>query len=241
MWGRSSPPIGLGGSDVGDVSAAIVARGVKKGGERLPAGPAMKITRITAYQVDLPLKEGRYSWSNDNAVEVFDATVVAVETDNGITGWGECTPLGSAYLPAYAAGVRAGLAELAPKLIGLDPRELGVVNRRMDEALRGHPYVKSPIDVACWDILGKDAGLPIVTLLGGAQMDDVKLYRAISQQAPEAMAPKIEGYWQRGLPQIPAEGRRPRRRRHCAHPRLPRGAGAGRRADRRLEHRLDHA
>ena len=46
----------------------------------------MKITRIAAYQVDLPLKEGRYSWSNANAVEVFDATVVAVETDAGITG-----------------------------------------------------------------------------------------------------------------------------------------------------------
>ena len=38
----------------------------------------MKITAIKAWQVDLPLKEGRYSWSNGNFVEVFDATVVAV-------------------------------------------------------------------------------------------------------------------------------------------------------------------
>ena len=64
----------------------------------------MKITAIKAWQVDLPLKEGRYSWSNGNFVEVFDATVVAVETDAGITGYAECCPLGSAYLPAYAAG-----------------------------------------------------------------------------------------------------------------------------------------
>ena len=42
----------------------------------------------------------------------FDATVVAVETDAGVTGYAECCPLGSAYLPAYAAGVRAGLAEM---------------------------------------------------------------------------------------------------------------------------------
>jgi hypothetical protein len=49
----------------------------------------MKITRILAYQVDLPIKEGRYAWSNDNFVEVFDSTVVAVETDEGITGYGE--------------------------------------------------------------------------------------------------------------------------------------------------------
>ena len=158
----------------------------------------MRITRVTAYQVDLPLKEGRYSWSNDNAVDVFDATVVAVETDAGLTGYAECTPLGSAYLPAYAKGVRTGLQELAPKVIGLDPRDLGVLNRQMDAALRGHAYVKSPIDIACWDILGKASGLPLVTLLGGRQMADVKLYRAISQESPEAMVKKIEGYRQEG-------------------------------------------
>jgi len=161
-------------------------------------GAVVQITRISAYQVDLPLKEGRYSWSNNNAVEVFDATIVKVETDTGVTGYGECTPLGSAYLPAYAAGVRAGLLELAPKLIGLDPRELGVLNRRMDEALRGHPYVKSPIDVACWDILGKSVGLPIAILLGGRQSESVKLYRAISQESPEAMAKKVLSYRQQG-------------------------------------------
>ena len=108
----------------------------------------MKITKISAYQVDLPLKEGRYSWSNDNFVELFDATVVAVETDAGITGYGECCPLGPAYLPAYAAGVRTGIKEIAPALIGLDPRHPDVVNRRMDGAMRGHAYVKAPIDVA---------------------------------------------------------------------------------------------
>ena len=78
----------------------------------------MKITKVIAYQVDLPIKEGRYSWSNGNFVDVFDATVVAIETDAGITGHGEVCPLGAAYLPAYAAGVRAGLAQLAPSLIG---------------------------------------------------------------------------------------------------------------------------
>ena len=158
----------------------------------------MKITKISAFQVDLPLKEGRYAWSNSNAVAVFDATVVRVETDAGITGHGECTPLGSAYLPAYAAGVRAGLQELAPRLIGLDPRDLGVLNRRMDEALRGHAYVKAPIDVACWDVLGKATGLPVVTLLGGKQSEQVKLYRAISQDSPEAMANKILHYRDEG-------------------------------------------
>ena len=154
----------------------------------------MKITAIKAWQVDLPLREGRYSWSNGNFVEVFDSTVVAVETDEGITGYGECCPLGSAYLPAYAAGVRAGLAELGPKLIGCDPLALGELNRRMDSVLRGHAYVKAPIDVACWDILGKASGMPVYQLLGGAAQADVALYRAITQAPADAMAANIALY-----------------------------------------------
>ncbi len=158
----------------------------------------MKITAVKAYKVDLPLKEGRYSWSNGNFVEVFDSTVVAVETDAGITGYSECCPLGSAYLPAYALGVRAGLHEIGPKLIGLDPTNLGEINRRMDAVLRGHLYVKAPIDIACWDILGKECGLPVYKLLGGAAQEKIALYRAISQEAPAAMAAKIKGYHDEG-------------------------------------------
>jgi L-alanine-DL-glutamate epimerase-like enolase superfamily enzyme len=154
----------------------------------------MKITTITAWRIDLPLKEGRYRWSNGNFVEVFDTTVIAVETDAGITGYAECCPLGPAYLPAYANGVRAGLAEIAPKLIGLDPANLGGINRHMDAALKGHPSVKAPLDIACWDILGKAAGLPVYALLGGAAQDRIALYRAISQEPAEQMARTVAGY-----------------------------------------------
>lgn len=154
----------------------------------------MKISKINVYQVDLPLKEGRYSWSNGNFVEVFDSTIVEILTDEGTAGYAECCPLGSAYLPSFALGVRAGLAELAPHLIGQDPLNLVQVNHTMDVALRGHPYAKAPIDIACWDLLGKATSMPVYTLLGGAAQDDVALYRAISQEAPEVMAKKIEGY-----------------------------------------------
>lgn len=156
--------------------------------------PAAPIARIRAFQIDLPLKEGRYAWSGGNAVEVFDATVVAIDTTDGLTGWGEICPLGPAYLPAYAAGARAGLAELAPQLIGLDACAVGVVNARMDAALRGHPYVKSALDMACWDLTGKVSGLPVATLLGGADGDEVELYRAISQDTPAAMARAVRRY-----------------------------------------------
>jgi L-alanine-DL-glutamate epimerase-like enolase superfamily enzyme len=154
----------------------------------------MKITRILAYRVDLPLHEGTYKWSGGKSVSVFDSTVVAVETDAGIIGYGEVCPLGPFYLPAYAAGARAGIVELGPHLLGEDPTQLSKLNRRMDAALQGHPYVKSAIDMACWDIFGKATGQPVCVLLGGRYGDDFGLYRAISQEAPEVMAGKVAGY-----------------------------------------------
>jgi len=158
----------------------------------------MKISAIKTYRVELPLREGRYAWSNDNSVDVFDSTVVAIETDAEIIGYGECCPLGPAYLPAYAQGVRAGIREIGPKLIGLDPRRLALMDQRMDAALRGHPYVKSPLDIACWDILGKVAALPAHLMLGGGETRDIDLYRAISQQSPDEMARKVSVYRDEG-------------------------------------------
>ncbi|MAG57447.1 MAG: mandelate racemase [Planctomycetes bacterium] len=158
----------------------------------------MKITKIAAYRVELPLREGSYKWSGGKSVTVFDSTLVRVDTDAGVTGWGEVCPLGPFYLPAYAAGCRAGIAEIGPALLGEDPREIERLNLRMDALLKGHPYVKSGIDIACWDILGQVAGLPVCTLLGGRYGDDFVLYRAISQEDPEAMAQKVAGYRDEG-------------------------------------------
>lgn len=125
---------------------------------------------------------------------MFDTTVVAVETDARIIGYAECYPLCLAYLPAYALGVYSGLQEIGPKLLGMDPTNLGEINRQMDAVLRGHNYIKASIDIACWDILGKLTGLPVYALLSSVAQDRVMLYRAISQQSPEEMAAKIAGY-----------------------------------------------
>ena len=101
------------------------------------------IARIKVHQVALLLHEGSYKWSVGSSVEVFESTVVEIQTDEGIIRFGEVCPLGPAYLSAYAAGARTGVAELAPHLIGLDPTQLSVINQTMDRAMRGHPYVKS--------------------------------------------------------------------------------------------------
>src|SRR6186997_1797319 len=98
----------------------------------------MKISRILAYRVELPLHEGSYKWSGGKSVTVFDSTIVRVETDSGLIGHGEVCPLGPFYLAAYAQGCRAGLAELGPHLLGANPLELGRLNRLMDAALKGH-------------------------------------------------------------------------------------------------------
>jgi L-alanine-DL-glutamate epimerase-like enolase superfamily enzyme len=154
----------------------------------------MKIQRISVYQVDLPLHEGSYRWSGGKSVDVFDSTVVQIDTDAGVSGCGEVCPLGPFYLPAHAGGVRAGIRELGPHLLGETPLELVKLNRRMDAALKGHAYVKSALDMACWDILGKAAGQPVCILLGGRYGEDMGLYRAISQESPAAMAERVAGY-----------------------------------------------
>ena len=158
----------------------------------------MQITRILAYRVDLPLVEGSYKWSGGKSVSVFDSTIVAVETDAGITGYGEVCPLGPFYLPAYAQGARAGITELGPHLLGEDPTQIMKLNRRMDAALQGHAYVKSALDMAFWDILGKATNQPVCVLLGGRYGEDFGLYRAISQEAPEAMAARVADYRAQG-------------------------------------------
>ncbi|MCS1411262.1 MAG: Cis-3-hydroxy-L-proline dehydratase [Verrucomicrobia subdivision 3 bacterium] len=154
----------------------------------------MKISRIDVYQVDLPLHEGNYNWSGGKSVSVFDSSVVAISTDDGTIGYGEVCPLGPFYLPAYAEGVRAGIREIGPHLLGRNPCELEKLNYHMDRVLKGHPYVKSGIDIACWDILGQVCEQPVCTLLGGYYGDAYMLYRAISQEAPEQMAAKVASY-----------------------------------------------
>jgi len=148
--------------------------------------------------VDLPLKEGSYNWSGGKSVSVFDSTVVEIITDNGISGFGEVCPLGSFYLPSYAEGARTGIKKLAPDLLGEDPTQIMKISREMDALLKGHPYVKSALDMACWDILGLVTNQSVCTLMGGRYGEDFMLYRAISQETPEKMAEKVANYRSEG-------------------------------------------
>ena len=158
----------------------------------------MRIERIDVYRLDLPYSGGVYALSSGRRYVSFDATLVRVVTACGLEGWGESTPFGATYVAAHAAGVRAGLAEIAPAVLGLDPRLSDRLNDAMDEALVGHPHAKTPIDVACWDIFGQAVGLPVCDLLGGRVAGPVPVISSIHAGDPEDMRARVADHRARG-------------------------------------------
>ena len=154
----------------------------------------MKITRVTAWRQDQPFRDGPYVCSGNRVAMGFESTIVRVETNDVVTGWGEMSPLGSFYSEAFAAGARAGVAELAPKLIGLDPLPWHAVEAKLEAEMMGHPYVKSAIDMALWDLRARAAEQPLAEILGGRFGEAVDLYRSISQDTPDKMAVRAKKY-----------------------------------------------
>ena len=151
----------------------------------------ISIKQIDVYQVDLPYSGGVYTLSGGREYRSFDATIVKVTTDTGLEGWGESTPFGSTWIASHALGVRAGIAEIAPHLIGLDPRRVDRINDAMDAALVGHDHAKTAIGVACWDVFGKSVGLPVCDLLGGRTGVRMPVISSIYMGNPEDMRRRV--------------------------------------------------
>jgi L-alanine-DL-glutamate epimerase-like enolase superfamily enzyme len=148
----------------------------------------MKITAVDCFGYELRYAHGEYVMSGNRAAASEVGTLVRLCTDEGLEGWGEITPLGQLYLPTHWAEVRAALHTLAPRLIGADPTNLSGIHRIMNGTLLGGGFAKSAIDVACWDLLGKAAGVPISTLLGGVVQESFPLYEAVPLRASAEMA-----------------------------------------------------
>jgi L-alanine-DL-glutamate epimerase-like enolase superfamily enzyme len=118
----------------------------------------MKITRLTTAVV-----EGNFDW-----------TFVRVETDEGITGLGECF---------FAPGLTKIIRDLAPVIVDRDPRDIRSLFRRLQMATSGAGSIAgivynaiTGIEMALWDLLGQHAGLPIHRLLGGKFRDRIRIY-----------------------------------------------------------------
>ncbi|MEM9200065.1 MAG: mandelate racemase/muconate lactonizing enzyme family protein [Actinomycetota bacterium] len=168
----------------------------------------MQIAEIRVHQHDIVVADGMYQMSTSE-VSGLDSTVVEVITDTGLRGFGETTPLGPTYQEQHALGARAAIAEIAPVLIGADPRRSSLVYRAMDTALHGHRYAKAAVDVACWDLAAKHYDERLCDLLGGAVRPSVPSYYGVMPDTVErtaAAAAKREAEGYRRI-QVKAGGR----------------------------------
>lgn len=139
----------------------------------------MKITRVSVYSVDLPGKGGEYRRTTGFSPGVNTSTIVKVDTDEGISGFGECCPIGTHYGRGWAGAVQSGVPLLAKMILGEDPFQIDRLHRMWDVRFKDDQYVKAPVDAALWDILGKATGRPVHQLLGGYFAGDIPLYRTV--------------------------------------------------------------
>jgi D-galactarolactone cycloisomerase len=155
----------------------------------------MKITTIATHYVRIPFDMG--APKQDFAglrFPTMDHLLIQVETDAGITGWGEA--FGHSIIPATKAALEA---YVGPWFIGKDPTDINALHREAAQAFhifgRNGPvvYAHSGIDIALWDIAGKRAGLPLSDLLGGARRRHVRAYASLMRYATPKTVARVAG------------------------------------------------
>ena len=141
----------------------------------------MKITRVETIVVNLPmLIDGATPMLGGRARTSIDMLLVKVETDAGITGWGEA--FGHRIFPATRAAIDT---LLGPMCVGRDATAIAALSDDLQRVLHGIGrngptiYALSGIDIALWDIAGKAAGLPLYRLLGGSPRTDLPAYASL--------------------------------------------------------------
>lgn len=159
----------------------------------------MKITRIQLFEYDVAYAHGPYTMSHGRVAGAQRSLVVCVTDEEGTSGWGETCPNGRRYLPSFVEAEREALRLLAPALLGVDATNLAQVNAAMDDVLLGGTAAKAALDVACWDLLGQHAGLPVSEVLGGRRQDTVPLFLAAPVAAPAESAAYAEGEYGKGV------------------------------------------
>ena len=154
----------------------------------------MKITRIEAFPIHAP-RSRRFAGARA-VLTHSDFALVAIETDEGITGYGEVSSALYYYRlgPSHAYDINA---YLGPALIGQDPLMISGLVARMDHTLSGGRQAKSGVEMALWDIAGKTAGLPLYRLLGGRARTAVPLNWTIGLSEPEDAAAEAKQYLER--------------------------------------------
>jgi L-alanine-DL-glutamate epimerase-like enolase superfamily enzyme len=151
-----------------------------------PVAIGQRIARVRLWHVPLT-SHTAYYMADGKTCDTVETVVIALDTDAGLTGWGEVCPIPH-YLPAYARGVAPALQELAPVIRGGDPVGAEALMAKVDAFLPGHVYAKSALDIALWDITGQAAGVPVHALMGGQRQETLPLYHSITCVEPDEMA-----------------------------------------------------
>ncbi len=126
----------------------------------------MQISKITVLPYEIKLKEpfvislGKMTHARNVALRI--------DTNEGLTGFGECSPFLSINGESHETGVLVG-NYLARALQGKDPLDIEMNIRLMDEVIYGNASIKSAFDMALYDIASQAAGLPLYKFLGGSQ------------------------------------------------------------------------
>ena len=166
----------------------------------------MKITHVEPILVALPYEDGgpERETSPGHSSETVLSLFVKVETDEGVTGWGEAFSFATVpvTIPAIADAV-------GPLAVGQDPTDIEAVaedlRRRYQNMMRGGParFALSAIEIAMWDIKGKVEGKPIWQLLGGAPRESIEAYASMFRYHEPAVVKQIAAAaWQRGYRKI---------------------------------------
>ncbi|MEL6792502.1 MAG: enolase C-terminal domain-like protein, partial [Pseudomonadota bacterium] len=163
----------------------------------------MRLKKLTLYQLPLTSHE-TYYMADGKACDAVVTTLVRIDADNGLTGWGEVCPIPH-YLPAYAGGCVPAVEEMAPVLLGRDLNAPEAMMDALDHHLQGHDYAKSLIDTALWDLCARAADKPLHALLGGRRQETLPTYHSITCIEPDEMARIARTAYQRGMRQFQAK------------------------------------
>lgn len=164
--------------------------------------PRTRIRRIDVHAVRYTHAAGPFALSGGRVSTGQDGTVVRVETEDGLVGWGEQCVIAPDYGEGHGPLTRAALGLLAPALLGADPRQVEVAYARLDAVAKGLAYAKSALDMACWDLFGKATGLRVADLLGGAYRESLPLYTGVGVAAPDEMRERCREALARGFRQV---------------------------------------
>lgn len=175
------------------------------------SAPSMRIARVQAHWLQFPIAKEKQHRSDFGQIDRFDTAILRIETACGLVGWGEAkNAAGSAG--SYGALVHLLNEELAPLLIGQDPREITSMWSRLYNGARHHhacarghamPQLArrglsiaavSAVDIALWDILAKSLGVPVWRLLGGRRAERLPAYASGGWAGPDEIGEQLMGY-----------------------------------------------